>query len=558
MCRLVTALTFLSLASSALAQTPDPFRAGLPQTTARRIDRLMRDSSTRRLERGGRIESSETVPGSIVAWGGTLTVAGQVGGEVVVFDGNVVLESGALVRGDVTVVGGSLFGLEMARVEGGVMEYEEGFGLAARRILAHTRERDPDDDHGGSNIVVGIEGNYNRVEGLPVRFGPDLRTGGVNPFRAHAFAVLRTETGFFDTRAMGYRAGFEQRIPGGGGLWLGASAYSLVQPIETLSFTNTEATFAAALFHEDLRDYFERTGWSAHMRFTRDPVTLRVEYAREDHETTPLRDPWTLFREDASWRFLPLAAEGEMGLVRASAELDTHDDEGGWYARAEVQRSVSGEIAIPARFVSGLDPMEPLAPTLFAEPFTVGFADLRRYQPIGSEGILAFRVMAGGNLQRAPLPPQYQLALGGPGTLPGYAQFHADCGARTNLVMRQDDASQENPAVHYGAYGCDRVALFQVEYRGGLNLRFGDDDESEHRRHRHWDIDIEPDWTVFFDAGRGWSYDGSTPGLVRTSQRTLFDAGAGFIFGGLGVFAAVPLTGEERPLRLFVRLGNRF
>ena len=47
-------------------------------------------------------------------------------------------------------------------------------------------------------------------------------------------------------------------------------------------------------------------------------------------------------------------------------------------------------------------------------------------------------------------------------------------------------------------------------------------------------------------------------GLGGTDTGILSDAGAGITLGDLGVFAAIPLRGEDRSVRFFVRLGARF
>jgi hypothetical protein len=122
-----------------------------------------------------------------------------------------------------------------------------------------------------------------------------------------------------------------------------------------------------------------------------------------------------------------------------------------------------------------------------------------------------------------------------------------DCGARGSSVPHGAAS-----APFFGSYGCDRFALFQAEYRGGLDFHFGGDDYDDDAP---WHFDAGVDWTVFFDAARGWAL-GSDP--ARSNTETLYDVGAGVILGGFGVYGAVPLSGQDRGLRVFVRLGPRF
>ena len=62
---------------------------------------------------------------------------------------------------------------------------------------------------------------------------------------------------------------------------------------------------------------------------------------------------------------------------------------------------------------------------------------------------------------------------------------------------------------------------------------------------------------VFFDAARGWANDDSRLRGAADTE-TLYDVGAGILLGDVGIYTAVPLTGEDRSLRFFVRLGPRF
>jgi hypothetical protein len=107
------------------------------------------------------------------------------------------------------------------------------------------------------------------------------------------------------------------------------------------------------------------------------------------------------------------------------------------------------------------------------------------------------------------------------------------------------------PIVFFPSYGCDRFALLQAEYRGGFDIHIGDDDDDWHSPR----FDTGIDWTLFFDVARGWALGDD---VTRTGTGMLYDAGAGVVIGGFGVYGAVPLNGDDRGLRVFVRLGPRF
>jgi hypothetical protein len=446
--------------------------------------------------------------------------------------------------------------------------FGEGFDLIARAERYHDspdnswrderRWRDGD-RRGDAELTVRVGENYNRVEGLPVQIGPDIRTGGNWGTRIEALAVWRTDAGpLTNTQRMGYSARVEQAL-GTRAFRVGASVRSTIDPIESWSLTNLEASLAAALFHDDQRDYFEREGWSAyaHFRAPRTPLDMTIEYRDETHATASTRDPWTLFNDDRTWRAQPLIAEGDVRSIRGSIAFDDRWERDfrsrGWLARVDVTHVLEGSLAVPA--TSAL----PGAASGFAPPlsydagFTTGFVDLRRYQSAGWGGILGMRVVAGGALDDRALPPQFQHALGGAGGLPGYSLFSADCGARGNYVVRDDDDAA-SPVAFFPSYGCDRFAMVQLEYRGGIDFSFGHDEDDWHRG---WSMGADVDWTVFFDAGRGWALEKDRI-AGRSNTEMLYDVGAGVILGGFGIYGAVPLDSRDRGMRFFVRLGPRF
>src|SRR5690606_18547862 len=159
---------------------------------------------------------------------------------------------------------------------------------------------------------------------------------------------------------------------------------------------------------------------------------------------------------------------------------------------------------------------------------------------------LNFRLLLGGSLSGNPLPPQYQHAMGGEGTLPGYDLFSLDCGARSRTVHRSlADVDDPEAAAYFPRYGCDAFALFQAEYRGRFTFRmrwdsapWTDDDEEEVALAAEPTWEFAPDWIVFVDAGRGWNLDSAT------DEPLAVDVGAGVMIGRVGAFVALPLSGS--------------
>lgn len=556
--RVMLLLALVFAAESVSAQVPQLQRAGLPGDVADRLEAVIDDPATVRYDGIATIEEGEVIAANVYATGGLLRVAGTVQGQLIVVYGDVVFDPGAEVFGDVTVVGGSASGLDGVSLGGTFTEYGEGFGLIASAERLHDgrsrwvqRDWDWRDDLGHVDLDVRVGENYNRIEGLPLMFGPSIRTGGSSPTRLEALAIWRTAAGSLGkTERMGYMARAEQFL--GPHVRLGVAARSVIQPLDAWSVSNLEASLAAALFHDDQRDYFEREGWSAYMRVAprRSPVDLLVEYRDEEHWTAAVRDPWTLFDGDETWRLQPIAAEGRLRSLTTALELDMRRGRDfvpeGWWFRVEATRGIEGELITPELAISS----QTVVPaTVFDSDFTVGMVDARRYSPIGWDGSLAIRVVGGGTLDEAPLAPQFQHALGGAGSMPGYDLLSVDCGARATLGTLETGVGGGGQSF-FGGYGCDRFAMVQAEYRGGFDIRFGHDDD---HRWRHFDANV--DWTVFFDAAIGYRYDDAGN---RFDTGALYDAGMGVILGDFGVYGAVPLTGDDRGLRMFIRLGPRF
>lgn len=519
---------------------------------------LVNDPGTVLLEGDASIPGDRVIRGPVAVVGGTLTLLGRVDGDLIVLNGSLVLGEAGSVGGDVLVVGGDVNPGAEARVAGFVSVYarslplvrEEG-RLAPRRETARDR---PGLVLGGSRLTIRTGRGYNRVEGLPILFGPVIRTSSRNPLRLDALAIFRTDSGF-SLDDLGYWVRLEQGV-GGRGRWrLGGSAYSEVQPLEDRGLSDLEASLAAAVYHRDLRDHFLNEGWSAYLetRTPGAPVTARLTYRDEEHRFRQVGDPWTLLRSDATWRPLPLVATGTFRSLEAAVEVDNRNNEDdptdGWYLRASVTRGLDAAWSVPSYALSDSGPVVPQTP--FPDDPTVARVDLRRYARVDPTSDLRLRLYFAGSLTEDPLPPQLQQALGGVGSLPGHRRFALDCGARQAPVAVGDPADAR---LVYPRYGCDRTALIQAQYRNELNFNFGTGGGSDWDDWRWWpNVDLTVAWILFLDAGRGWSY---SPGGSDTE--TLADVGAGITLGDLGLFWAYPMNGEDRRVNFFVRLQHRF
>lgn len=520
--------------------------------------RLYNDPASTRLAGAATIPAAVSVRGAVAALGGTLTVAGTVDGRVAVINGDLVLLPGARVTGDIVVAGGRIQGAELAEVGGTVTESREPveFRREGDQLVVQSPRGSPlTAGHrfgfGSTELILGVRGAYNRVEGLPIALGPRLELGRANPTVLDARAIYRTRSGLgFRPNEFGYVVRLEQYLGGHRTIRLGGALRSEIVPIETTGVSDLESSLAAFVLHRAYRDSYERHGWSGYVVLTSRsrPWRLTLEYVDEDHGSEAPREPWALRHNDEPWRPQPLVAEGDLRSVVASFSLDSRNDRrepsAGWLLDVSVEQGVGGDMTLFQPAVP-FDPTSALIPTGVDEEYTWFSLDARRYVRIDPRQRLAMRVVAGGSVDGRHLPPQRQRVLGGEGLMPGFPSFSFDCGARRATVLRDGEP-------FYPAYGCDRAALAQLQYslafpivpgigrRLGMDLDFGDAAEL----------------VLFASAGRAWSED---PSATRTtgSDEVVADAGIGFALGHLGIYWAHSVTGGGKGINFFIRLTPR-
>ncbi len=555
-------------------QEPRIEEADLPRWVEEDVINFFNDPSTIHFTARTRIPSTRVVQGDVAALGGPFTIAGEVDGDLVVVNGDLIFEAGGVVTGDVLVVGGRIFGEDLATIGGNLRIFEEPLRYVQRgdQIASAGRREDREGigsefPWGNARLIVKSGQNYNRTEGLPVMFGPSFRTAGANPLRLDVFGIWRTEMGFdLDEDDFGYAIRAEQALGGRKNIAIGGTFFSTVDPIEDWGITNLEASLTTFILHKDYRDYYERSGWSAYAQFRLPytPLQFKAEYFQEDHDFMPVVNPWSVTKNGESWREQPLVAEGSARFVEGSITVDTRNDQSdpsdGWLLQASARRGFGGELFIPAYLVVAEGPPETIDPQEFDTDFFTGFLDIRGFFRINPGAALNLRGVMGGALNGVPLPPQFQHSLGGVGSLPGHRLFTQDCGAR-DVTGSFDHVTNQGilQAKGFSSYGCDRFALFQAEFRGNLFMDWGfgwDEEEDPWEGDWNWypNIDFSPNWTAFFDAGRAWNVNGS-------DTDTLVDIGVGLFFGDLGLYFAYPLNEDEngdRDGNFFIRLSRRF
>jgi hypothetical protein len=555
----LTLTVTLILSFDASGQDTVVVLVGEPSRPARRAVALFNATSTMRFFGEASIARNRPINAPVGVLGGPLIINGLVRGDVVAINADVILGRGAEVRGDIFIVGGELFGLNDAMVTGNTSAYtsrvpviRDGSRIRFReeRQRITTRRRRPSfsrfDD--GFDVVVGAD-TYNRVEGLPIHLGPRFRwaVGDFGRVTIEGVGIIRTAGDFDETREdFGYRARTELTIANGAEVTVGARAYDLVAPIEAWKLSNEEVGLGTFLWHRDYRDYFLRKGFAGYIRIQpEDHLTLSGEVARTDEASIAARDPWTLFRRDEVWRPNTTIDEGTFTSIKARLEFHSPNDNrhrrSGWYMSLEWERGMSDSVLAVGLPAAIRDPLP--SPDYM---FDRAFIDVRRYLRAGWAGQLVLRAVGAGSFGDDPLPVQRRLSLGGPEPMPGFAFRQVAC-----------NETAFDPA---GSALCDRLLLFQAEYRGGLwfstdwrdmDVRRRRDDL--HRDRRDWDDWFwfdGPEFILFTNVGTAWIEEDG-PGDFEA------DVGVGVTLGDFGVYGAKALTQSES-LRVIMRVNRRF
>jgi hypothetical protein len=561
--------------------------AQLPSAARGALLSAVNAPTTLRMEGSARIPGGTTVQGSVAVLGGSLDLAGRVAGDLVVVNGDLRVHPGGRVDGSVRIVGGELrsappewlggaLSVEPAplryRIRQGQVELEDAPFLTTSPWLT------ADLGWGTIRPWLGSAGAYNRVEGLPMEVGAVFETRSRNPLRLDAHAIWRSVSGLeLDGENLGHVIRLRQEVGGNGEAGIELTRFSRVVPFEPRGLTDLESSLSTFFLRRDLRDLFEEDGWSvaitAHPVDL--PVRLRLEYREDENRTASLGNPWTLRDNEIPWRPLPIVAEGSARSLQGELTVDLRDDPRdpatGWWLEGRFHRRVGGSQRLPV-----LDPEDPSGPggdgfrlggttsdarlsvaaTETLGLATVGRIDVRRYNRLGPSYRLNLRLLAAGPLNGVPLPPQDQSTLGGEGSLPGHPRFAVDCGARTEPGWLPGRGGDPTGPV-YPAYGCDGVLLGQVELRGALPFSW-----SPAEGRMGWEtaslLRLEPTWSVFIGAGRGWRVEDPSLADRRVDSGVRIDAGAGLFVGPLGLYWALPLNEKDRGLNFFIRLSNRF
>ena len=409
-----------------------------------------------------------------------------------------------------------------------------------------------------SGLVISSGKTYNRVEGLPILFGPafhdSIESAELN---ASVMGIIRTSNSFhWDSQNLGHRINAEMRVGRGRGYGLGVSSYDVMTPVEPWQLPDPDAGLAAFFGHRDFRDYFNRHGAKATVAFNMSArSSLSFEWSDERWGSPDERHVFSVFGNGNSWRANPLTDAGRFHLAVLRANIDTRNDERspstGWLILAEYERG-TGEIT-DFGLTSPLTRPFPSPKISYGR----GLIDLRRYNRLSPTTWLNARLVVGGWMHGDELPLERRFSVGGIGTVPGFDFRQYDAGT---VDVSQCSSSGTPPPGNPAQ--CERVAVGQLEYR--QEMPFFNFLNARPIRLRGIGFTVEPTAVAFVDAGRGWLVGPEFSDLQYSSRsvprfgtfRT--DIGLGLDLGLIGVYVAKAVSSSKEPANVFLRVRRRF
>jgi hypothetical protein len=541
-------------------------RGGPPPDVVAELIAFYNDSSTTRMQGDVTLPAGSRFEGKLAMYRGSLRVAGRVAGPIAVANGTLYLLPGAAVDGAILVVGGRLLRSERVEHAGTERVYwdaapvvRDDDGLLAlrerRRPLSEIASARTSFQVGRirTTLSLGTGGTYNRIEGLPVQFGPlfELRPSTNTYARLDLRGILRTAGEDTDLRSdFGYLARGDLRFSGGTEFGVAGLVYSEVKTVEDQPLSAAESGWSAFLLQRDYRDYFESKGVTG-LAYVQATPALRIEVSlsRDAESSVRAADPWSLFRNSDQWRRNPLVDDGHYFTTGVLLEFDTRNEGDrpttGWMIRGRFEHLTSDDIA-PVALPTVVRPSPPTGGGYGTDRLSL---DVRRYSRLTPGLRVNARLRADGWIAGDRLPIQRRVSLGGPDLLPGFDFRSFSCTPRGFSIPG-------DPAL------CDRMIATQVEVRTriGVNLGYRLPGRESTRPGRFIGIE-EADLVFFTDAGKAW-LAGPGPGQVPVNRLPVLrewsmDLGLGLDAGEVGAYLAKSVSSGES-VKFLVRLQRRF
>ena len=536
---------------------------GLSRRQREQAEALYNAPATRREKAPFTLARDSVIRGALAVTGGPVRIAGTINGALLVINGDVEFTSTATVTGDVAVLGGRVTSTDSARL-GALRVEADSIPYAIDAGMLHLEA--PFDEvwrligHGEQKSAVGVRlaltRTYNRVEGLPIEFGPRLRfRTKVGTVAADLFGIFRTGSRIeWNGNNVGHNARVEFRFGRNEHWSIGGRLFDVVAPVEDWQLSDVEVGLAAFVGHSDYRDYFDRHGGGAMLGY-RDGRAFHATLELTDERWRPrvTLTPFSLWRNEQPWRANPDFDRARYTRTILHATYDTRTDprrpRSGWWLQGDY------ELGIGAQQTYGTEIAAPVPSFGQRVTYGRGMLDLRRYSRLSPSAQINTRLMVGGWLHGDALPLQRRLSLSGPGANSGFA-FRDRVTTPDRLQCSGSVMLSGSPAL------CDGMLLLSADYRHDIR----------------WLVDlfagarlIQPDrsgyggWVLFTDVGRGWlkktratEHDPPSGG-PRGFNALQTSAGAGLEIGQGGVYIAKALGAPaSHGVQFFVRLVRRY
>ena len=536
---------------------------GLSRREREQAQALYNAPATRRETAPFTLARDSVLRGSLAVIGGPVRIAGTIDGALLVIDGDVEFTSTATVTGDVAVLGGRVTGTDSARIgalrvemdsvryalDAGTLHLEAPFD-EIWRLIGRGEQRQ------AVGVRLALMHTYNRVEGLPIEFGPRVRyRTGAGTLAADLFGIFRTGSRLeWNGNNVGHDARVELRFGRNEHFTVGGRLFDVVAPVEDWQLSSVEVGLASFIGHSDYRDYFDRHGGGAMFTY-RDGRAFRATIELTDELWRPrgTLNPFSLWKNDDPWRQNPEFDRARYTRTVVHAAYDTRTDpvrpRSGWWLQGDY------EAGFGEHETYGTEIAPPVASAGRHVEYGRGVLDLRRYSRLTPSAQLNARLIVGGWLHGDPLPLQRRLSLSGPGANSGFG-FRDRVTTPDGLQCSNAVTMSGSPAL------CDRMVLLSADYRHDIR----------------WLVDlfagarmIQPDrsgyaaWVLFSDVGRGWLKTPRAPkepvpdDAPRGFNTLQTSAGGGLEIGQGGIYVAKALgSPPSRGVQVFVRLVRRY
>ncbi|MBN2411370.1 BamA/TamA family outer membrane protein [candidate division KSB1 bacterium] len=437
------------------------------------------------------IEKDEYIHGDIIVVKGTLEIRGEIEGTALALFGDIELEPTSIVNGNVISVDGVVWTKDGAEVKGDIIEVgntyrkrykeyhqdsEEKRIRAEENIIKEEKEEQIRRDYYRNRTdQEPMYVNYNRVDGITL--GLQFPSAGWWERHNHNFAILGKGGYSFSSKKTQFSLGLEKWLLEDRRFTIGGEYHDMTDSEDNWIIDDTENSLAAFFFKQDFKDYYNREGFTAYVcDYLTHSLKIKAEYRNDQFTNLEKKTDWSIFGGDnkkfrsnpyalplgltESTDFSPLNNQTpilELRSVGGTITFDTRDrisNPGrGWYVEAFGERVGFDE-------ESDMD-------------FERYIIDIRRYQPLGWDENLNFRLRGG--TAKGDMPPMYWFDLGGISTLRGY---------------------------RFKEFTGDRMVLGNIEYR----LKTSSND---------WFILDDFDIILFVDSGYAWFADKETPDRVN-------------------------------------------